>query len=61
MSPRYFYGSNAFVFAVDSIGGLNWDYVYGTSGVCPVISLKADVQLTGTGTTDDPYVVVGAE
>lgn len=27
----------------------------------PVINLKADVQVTGTGTMEDPYVVVGAE
>ena len=37
------------------------DYVGGIYGVRPVINLKADVQLTGTGTATDPYVVVGAE
>ena len=35
--------------------------VYIEYGVRPVINLKADVQLTGTGTANDPYVVVGAE
>ena len=29
-------------------------------GVRPVINLRSDVQLTGTGTTGDPFKVVGA-
>ena len=36
--------------------GLNWT----VPGVRPVINLKADVTLTGSGTSTDPYVVEGA-
>lgn len=31
------------------------------SGIRPVINLKADITLTGSGTATDPYVVEGAE
>ena len=31
------------------------------SGIRPVINLRADVQITGSGTSKDPFVVVGAE
>ena len=36
------------------------DIALDTSGVRPVINLKSDVQLTGSGTTTDPFKVVGA-
>ena len=48
---------NADVFDVNSYGYLHWNSVSGTYGVRPVINLKADVTLTGTGTASDPYVV----
>ena len=62
MSPRYFGGSIAHVFYVASTGYLgnasvNWTY----GGVRPVINLAHDVEITGSGTSDDPFVVVGAE
>ena len=60
MSPYYFenYGV-AFVFVVYSGGGLI-DYwgVDGIWGVRPVINLRADVQLDGSGTTTDPFRLV---
>ena len=60
MSP---YDSSNNVFTVDYNGWLN--RAGGPNnpgvGVRPVINLKADIQLTGTGTANDPYVVVGAE
>ena len=62
MSPYYFYATvgYAFVFYVFSRGGLgDWNVDY-ASGVRPVINLKADVQLSGSGTSTDPYTVVGA-
>lgn len=40
---------------------LYWYNAKNTFFANPVINLKADVQVTGTGTIDDPYVVVGAE
>ena len=59
MSPYYFVGSLASVFYVDSPGTLdsNWGYVYSTHGVRPVINLRADVQISGSGTGTDPFVV----
>ena len=61
MSPYWYYGGYARVFIVTSIGNLNLnsDVSY-TWGVRPVINLRADVELTGSGTTDDPFKVVGA-
>ena len=60
MSPYYFenYGV-AFVFVVYQGGGLI-DYwgVDGIWGVRPVINLRADVQLDGSGTTTDPFRLV---
>ena len=60
MSPYYFenYGI-AFVFVVYQGGGLI-DYwgVDGIWGVRPVINLRADVQLDGSGTTTDPFRLV---
>ena len=31
-----------------------------TLGVRPVINIKADTQITGSGTSTDPFKVVGA-
>ena len=60
MSPYYFenYGV-AFVFVVYSGGGLI-DYwgVDGIWGVRPVINLRSDVPITGSGTTSDPFRLV---
>ncbi len=67
MSPNYCWLKKAFVYAVSYSGGTfnaNSDYdlvVSNKYGIRPVINLRADVSLTGSGTGDDPYVVVGAE
>ena len=58
MSPYLYSADNAYVFAVNANGGLNNTSVYGTTGVRPVINLKANVTITGSGTTTDPYQVV---
>ena len=42
--------------ASGTIGGSGGVYVAG--GIRPVINLRSDVELTGTGTSTDPYVVV---
>ena len=34
--------------------------VHGTTGVRPVINLRADVEITGEGTSTNPFKVVGA-
>ena len=63
MSP-YRYNNNAYVFLVYNDGSLGagptllGQFVNGSFGVRPVINLRADVQLTGSGTTSDPFVVV---
>ena len=58
MSP-YSYGSvGAVVFYVFSNGNFAYrNYVYGTYGVRPVISLSTNNTITGSGTISDPYVV----
>ena len=61
MSPYIFNGSTAHVFDVDSNGNLDSFRVNLASGIRPVINLRADVSLTGSGSVDDPFVVVGAE
>ena len=65
MSPYAFTSSSrsAHVFVVYSNGthgDLDYDYVDDTYGVRPVINLRSDVQITGTGSTSDPFKVVGA-
>ena len=59
MSPVNFNSSGyANVFYVDRGGWLNNNDVNSSSsGVRPVINLKADTQFTGTGTSTDPFVV----
>lgn len=56
----YMSGNNALVFGITSTGRLVLPAGGDASsvvGVRPVINLKADVQLTGSGTSTDPYVV----
>ena len=62
MSPFLFdSGGPAQVFIVYLNGNLNSHVnVNYPNGVRPVINLRADVPLTGTGTADDPFKVVGA-
>ena len=66
MSPSWYNFGNAYVFRVDSSGAigsglLNGSLSVNTSyGVRPVINLCSDVSITGTGTVDDPFKVVGA-
>ena len=57
MSP-YNYGGDANVFYVYSAGYLNGiNYVAIAYGVRPVINLRGDLFVTGTGTSTDPYEV----
>lgn len=59
MSPRGFNGSYAYVFIVYSDGRLNNYNVRNLNGVRvrPVINLRGDLSVTGTGTSTDPYEV----
>ena len=60
ISPSNYSGS-AGVFIVGSSGNLGNYVVNATYGVRPVINIRADVALTGSGTTDNPFKIVGAE
>ena len=58
MSPSY-YSGDACVLCVLSDGSLNNYYVGDAApGVRPVINIRANVEITGSGTTSDPFVVV---
>ena len=59
MSPCFYISNSSFVFQVTS-NGVKDGWVINASGVRPVINLRADVSLTGSGTTTDPFKVVGA-
>lgn len=56
MSPSS-YGGGASVFFVSSYGSLGYAYVTSGYGVRPVINLRGDLFVTGTGTSIDPYEV----
>ena len=61
MTPTSFLvqGNGAFVYYVNSVGSFGGHYVYfAAQGVRPVISLRSDVLLSGSGTITNPYVVV---
>ena len=57
MSPFNFAGSRARVFRVYSDGDLSNGNVNSSYGVRPVINLRGDLSVTGTGTSTDPYEV----
>ena len=61
MTPYSSYtSSSSSVFIVYSNGGGGNEAVNKTNGVRPVINLRNDVPITGSGTTTDPFRVVGA-
>lgn len=57
LSPYYFSIGNARVFYVNPYGILGSTYVNNEYGVRPVINLRGDLSVTGTGTSTDPYEV----
>ena len=62
MSPLRFNteAGGAFVFFVYSSGRLGSGNLYSPWGVRPAINIRSDVSLSGSGTTLDPFKVVGA-
>ena len=60
MSPYRFSSSHASVFLVNNNGYLRNGDVINAYGVRPAINIRADVQITGSGTSTDPFTVVGA-
>ena len=57
MSPGFFYGGLARVWYLYDDGNLLVNRVSYTGGVRPVVSLRSDVQLSGSGTMSDPWTV----
>ena len=57
MSPCFFDNNHAQEIAVYSDGFFDSWYVSDTYGVRPVINLSPNVQITGSGTVSDPYLV----
>ena len=60
MSPFYTDGGYAYVLRVASDGFIIGNGVDNTHDIRPVINLKANVTLTGSGTSSDPYTIEGA-
>ena len=62
MTPAYYIAAwnEAHSFYIGSVGHLHFDgnSVSSSFGVRPVINLRADLNLSGSGTSTDPYVVV---
>lgn len=60
MSPFNYY-SYACVFIMNIDGALSSSIVFSTShGIRPVINIRSNVELTGTGSQNNPFAVVGA-
>lgn len=57
MTPFFFAGGDASVGYLGDIGYVNDDIVNDNSGVRPVVSLRSDAILGGSGTMNDPFVV----
>lgn len=73
MTPSVFNTTYAVEYSIEDDGDVNYAWtvssdwnlrkgvVNSSGGVRPVINLSSDVEITGSGTSSDPYVVVGAE
>ena len=58
ISPDYIMGSSTRIWSVSgNIGYLNYSISNSASGIRPSISLISSVEVGGTGTAEDPYVV----
>ena len=57
MSPAGFSGVYSIVWDVTSVGALTTSFVYGSAALRPVLNLKADTLVTGTGTSTNPYII----
>lgn len=57
MTPFFFAGGDAYVGYLSDYGRVDLNGVYDYSGVRPVVSLRSDAILGGSGTMNDPFVV----
>ena len=60
ITPVSFSSNEAFVYYIETNGTISHSVLTINRGIRPVINLRADVQITGSGTTTDPFKVVGA-
>ena len=51
-------GSYYPAWGVSSSGLVDWYYLDATYSVRPVFYLKSNIEITGTGTQSDPYIIV---
>lgn len=57
LSPAEYYNYNAYMFIVDNTGALNIGKTTTSYGIRPVINLKEDITVSGSGTINDPYTI----
>ena len=57
MSPAGAFNNGATAWSVFNDGSIHYNYVFGKRVVRPVISLRAGLLVTGSGTSDDPYLI----
>ena len=57
ISPFWLINGSASIFSVNSNGRFYYDYSNNERGIRPVINLRSDVTLSGSGTSTDPYTV----
>ena len=57
ITPKSNWDGGAFGIYGGGYGGMRYN-VYGDYGVRPVVHLRSDIVLTGSGTSTDPYKIV---
>lgn len=57
LTPYDFYQGTPTLYAVDNTGTLTTSPVNKELGLRPVITLKSDITVTGSGTIDNPYII----
>ncbi len=57
MSPSYFRDGYAYEWFVGGVGDVSYSSVDSSYGVRPVLSLKSDISVTGSGTENDPFLL----
>lgn len=57
LSPAEYYNYTAYMFIVDNTGALNTGKTTMQYGIRPVINLKEEITVSGTGTINDPYTI----
>lgn len=60
MSPSHYdeLPSYVYFYEIEDTGGIDDTYAYWSTGIRPVINLKGDLLVSGTGTNTDPYTII---